>query len=84
MDPKPYKFVKFGDIHGPKLHKFTRFGDIHDPKPEFRTRLINYWLPSYWHDVLQIVGLADLSVLLIRACKWAYTWVISKAGYRSA
>ncbi len=30
---KPYKFIGFGDIHGPKSYKFIRFGDIHGPKP---------------------------------------------------
>ena len=30
--PKPYKFIGFGDIHGPKPYKFIRFGDIHGPK----------------------------------------------------
>ncbi len=31
--PIPYKFIGFGDIHGPKPYKFTGFGDIHGPKP---------------------------------------------------
>jgi hypothetical protein len=30
--PKPYKFIRFGDIHGPKPYKFIGFGDIHGPK----------------------------------------------------
>ncbi len=29
---KPYKFIGFGDIHGPKPYKFIGFGDIHGPK----------------------------------------------------
>ena len=32
-NPKPYKFIGFGDIHGPKPYKFIGFGDIHGPKP---------------------------------------------------
>ncbi len=31
--PKPYKFIGFGDIHGPKPHTFIGFGDSHGPKP---------------------------------------------------
>ena len=31
--PKPYKFMGFDDIHGPKPYEFIGFGDIHDPKP---------------------------------------------------
>ncbi len=31
--PKPYKFIRFGDIHGPTPYKFIGFGDIHGPKP---------------------------------------------------
>ncbi len=30
---KPYKYIGFGDIHGPKTYKSTGFGDIHGPKP---------------------------------------------------
>ncbi len=26
---KPYKFIGFGDIHGPKPYEFIGFGDIH-------------------------------------------------------
>ena len=33
MAPTPYKFIGFGDIHGPKPYKSIRFGDIHGPKP---------------------------------------------------
>ncbi len=33
LDRKPYKFIGFGDIHGPKPYKFIGFGDIHGPKP---------------------------------------------------
>ena len=33
MAPKPYKFIRFGDIHGPKPYKFIGFGDVHGPKP---------------------------------------------------
>ncbi len=33
MNPKPYKFIGVGDIHGPKPYKFIGFGDIHGPKP---------------------------------------------------
>jgi hypothetical protein len=27
--PKPYKFIRFGEIHGPKPYKFILFGDSH-------------------------------------------------------
>ena len=30
--PKPCKFMRFGDIHGPEPYKFMRCGDIHGPK----------------------------------------------------
>ncbi len=30
---RPYKFIGFGDIHGPKPYKFIGFGDVHGPKP---------------------------------------------------
>ncbi len=29
---EPYKFIGFGNIHGPKPYKFTGFGNIHGPK----------------------------------------------------
>ena len=29
--PKPYQFMGFGDLHGPKPYKFIGFGDIRDP-----------------------------------------------------
>ena len=31
--PKPYEFIRFGDIHGPKPYEFIGFGDLHGPKP---------------------------------------------------
>ncbi len=31
--PKPFKILGFGDIHGPKASKFMGFGDAHGPKP---------------------------------------------------
>ncbi len=30
---KPYKFIGFGDIHGPKPYEFIGFGDLHGTKP---------------------------------------------------
>ncbi len=30
---KPYKFIWFGDTHGPKPYEFIWLGDIHGPKP---------------------------------------------------
>jgi hypothetical protein len=30
--PKPYKFVKFGALHGPHPPNFIKFGDLHGPK----------------------------------------------------
>ncbi len=31
--PKPYKFIGFGDSYGPKPYKFMGFGDSYGPKP---------------------------------------------------
>ncbi len=28
--PKPYRFIRFGDFHGPKACKFMGFGDVHE------------------------------------------------------
>ncbi len=28
-DPKPYKFIGFGDTYDPKPYKFIGFGDLH-------------------------------------------------------
>ncbi len=33
LEATPYKFIGFGDIHGPKPYKFIGFGDIDGPKP---------------------------------------------------
>jgi hypothetical protein len=31
--PQIYKFIGFGDFHGPKPYEFIRFGDIHGSTP---------------------------------------------------
>ena len=43
--PKPYKFIRFGDIHGPKPYKFIWFGDIHGPKPYIFSDLVTSMAP---------------------------------------
>ncbi len=30
--PKPYEFIRFGDIRGPKPYEFIGFGDLPGPK----------------------------------------------------
>ena len=63
LKTKTYKFIGFGDIHGPEPYKFIGFGDIHGPlRPAGQDKVCKFVIreSAEWAEPLEKVSLVPI------------------------